>query len=106
MSKESDKIAALEAEKETLLASIEQKDKQIAEQNEAIEALNGELSSLSKKKSVKQVIVSHKKKNYRVIFPQFNYNGEVHTAESLEDKPKLVEELVEIGFGGFEEVAE
>lgn len=106
MSKESDKIAALELEKETLTAELAKKNQVITEQNEVIEGLNAELGSLAKKKSVIQVIVKHDKKSYRVTMPKFNYNGEEHTAESIENNKALIAELVEIGFGGFEEVAE
>ena len=46
------------------------------------------------------VIVSHEKKQYRVIGKQLNVDGHVHTAESLTKNPDVVAQLVrsESGF--------
>lgn len=46
------------------------------------------------------VIVSHEKKQYRVIGKQVNVDGHVHTAESLTKNPDVVAQLVrtESGF--------
>lgn len=106
MSKETDKIAALEAEVKNLNEQIESKDSIIAEQNLAIEGLNSEISKLAAKKSIADVIVEHEGKKYRVTIPKFKFEKELHSADSLAEKPELVAKLVAEGFGGFEEVAE
>lgn len=37
---------------------------------------------------------------YQCTIPSFNHKAKLYTAEELADKPKLVDELVELGFGG------
>jgi hypothetical protein len=37
---------------------------------------------------------------YECTTPRFNHKAKLYTAEELADKPKLVDELVALGFGG------
>jgi hypothetical protein len=48
-------------------------------------------------------LIEHDGKKYLCNIPQFEHGGKVYTAEELADKPKLVAELVELGFGGLVE---
>jgi len=45
------------------------------------------------------------KKKYKITFPRFSYKGKEYTAAQAAKDSNLLEELLEINFGGLEEVA-
>ncbi|WP_210519915.1 hypothetical protein [Hymenobacter terricola] len=103
VTKERDKaLGAVEALKITNAAQKQT----IAAQEQELEEAEGVIAEQTTKlaeadaKGGDAVIVTHEKKQYRVIGKQLNVDGHVHTAESLTKNPDVVAQLVrsESGF--------
>jgi hypothetical protein len=75
-----------------------------AEKDSIIEELQARLNEEAGKKTSTAACVEHEGRSYEVTAPRFSFNGEILTAETLQEKPEVVAELVKIGSGVLKEI--
>lgn len=122
MAKELTPEAQIEALTKTVEAQKQQLSKQasdLADKVEHIRALDAEaeanqaiIAGYEAKLRAAQLqaeggapVVEHAGDHYRVVVPQFHYEGKLVTAESLATDASLVAKLIELGSGVLEKVA-
>lgn len=79
---------------------------QNAELEEELTKLEEQLEQFATEKKVGRPVLMLEGKRYQLNSSRFQFQGEVHTPETLKERPEVVAELLKIGSGAVTEIAE
>jgi hypothetical protein len=92
------------ANQETPEQKIERLEAELSQANEVIAEQSEALKSVKVEKEAKAPVIKVGKKTYKITIQKFLFEGEEKTAEDLKKDADLFSKLLEIGFGGIEEI--